>query len=318
MRRPAAKADWTGRRDAADGPAARRWHQVVRPCDTPAARVSLLGFACDAGVRRNLGRPGAAAGPAALRKALAPVAAHRLEAVDDLGDVACAGDALEQAQAEFGALAARVIGAGGTAIGLGGGHEIAFASWLGLRDALEAKGDGGAVAIVNFDAHFDLRADPVPNSGTPFRQILEDAAARGRRVEYLCLGVSRFSNTAALFARARALGARHVLDEDLRADRLETLRNELAGLLERAGHVYLTICLDAFPAAVAPGVSAPAALGVDAGLVERLVDVVTASGKLRIADVAELNPQFDIDARTARLAARLVARIAEAAAGRLS
>ena len=54
-----------------------------------------------------------------------------------------------------------------------------------------------------------------------------------------------------------------------------------------------------------------AALGIDPGLVERLVDVVTASGKLRVADVAELNPKFDIDSRTARLADRLIARIAE-------
>lgn len=314
MRRPASRADWTGRSDAADGPAARRWHQVVRPAGAADAGPCLLGLACDAGVRRNLGRAGAAAGPGALRKALAPLAAHRLRSICDLGDVTCIGDALEPAQAEFGAVAAAALGAGATPIGLGGGHEIAFASWLGLRDALEARGDAEPVAIVNFDAHFDLRGDALPSSGTPFRQILEDAAARGRRAEYLCLGVSRYSNTAALFERARSLGVRHVLDEDLRADRFEALRAEIEALLGRAGHVYLTLCLDAFPAAVAPGVSAPAALGVDPAVVERLVDVVTASGKLRIADVAELNPQFDVDARTARLAARLVARIAEAIA----
>jgi formiminoglutamase len=318
VRRAAARADWTGRSDPADGPAARRWHQLVTARDAPEARVCLLGFACDAGVRRNLGRPGAAAGPGALRKALAPLAAHRLDAVDDLGDVACVGDALEPAQAEFGELAARVLAAGSLAVGLGGGHEIAWASWLGLCGSLDARGDDGAVAVVNFDAHFDLRGDARPGSGTPFRQILEDAAARGRRVEYHCLGVSRFANTAALFARAQDLGVGHVLDEDLRADRFEALREDLEALLGRVGHVYLTVCLDAFPASVAPGVSAPAALGVDPALVERLIDVVTASGKLRIADVAELNPQFDIDARTARLAARLVARIAETAAGAIN
>ncbi len=315
MRRPVASADWTGRLDAADGPAARRWHQVVRPVASPGSSVSLLGFACDAGVRRNLGRAGSADGPGALRRALAPLAVHGLQAVDDLGDVACEGDELEAAQEEFGAAAAGVLRAGGVAIGLGGGHEIAYASWLALREALEARGDGGAVAVVNFDAHFDLRADARASSGTPFRQILEDAPARGQRVEYHCLGVSRFANTAALFERAKALGVHHVLDEDLRAERFEALKDGLEALLGRVGHVYLTICLDAFPASVAPGVSAPAALGVEPALVERLVDVVTASGRLRIADVAELNPRFDIDARTARLAARLVARIAEAVGG---
>jgi formiminoglutamase len=129
-------------------------------------------------------------------------------------------------------------------------------------------------------------------------------------VRYLCIGVSRFANTAALFNRAAALGVRWVLDEETRAERYDVLVREIGILAGEVDHLYLTICLDAFPAAVAPGVSAPAALGIDPGLVERLVDAACAAGKLRLADVAELNPSFDVDGRTARLAARLVARIA--------
>jgi formiminoglutamase len=311
MRRPVVRADWSGRTDAAEGERARRWHQVVRPRDIAAAPVALIGFACDAGVVRNQGRAGAITGPSALRKALANVPVHALAAVDDLGDVACAADALEQAQAEFGEVVSGVIGASGVPLGLGGGHEIAFGSYLGLQQALTAAGDNGPVGIVNFDAHFDLRAGERASSGTPFRQILEHAAANGRRVEYLCIGVSRFANTPALFERARSLGVRWVLDENTRADRHAALAGEVTGLLGRVRHVYLTVCLDAFPASVAPGVSAPAALGIDPGLVERLIDIVTASGTLRVADIAELNPKFDIDSRTARLAARLIARIAE-------
>jgi formiminoglutamase len=310
MRRPAVKADWSGRTDEADGERARRWHQVVCPRDVPGAAVSLLGFACDVGVTRNLGRAGAAAGPMALRKALAGVAVHGLAQVDDLGTVGCDGDALERAQAEFGEVVSTVVAAGGLPIGLGGGHEIAFASYLGLAGAVPA---GESVGIVNFDAHFDLRGGERASSGTPFRQILEHAAAAGRRAEYLCLGISRFANTAALFDRARALGVHWVEDGDCREDRLDALRGEVEALAARVDHLYLTVCLDVFPAAAAPGVSAPASLGVAPALVERLLDVVVSSGKLRVADVAELNPRQDIDARTARLAARLVARIAEGA-----
>lgn len=308
MRRPAVRADWSGRTDEADGARARRWHQVVRPRDVAIAPVALIGFACDAGVARNLGRPGAAAGPMAVRKALANVAVHRLAEVDDLGNVGCDGDALEAAQAEYGEVVAAAASAGSLPIGLGGGHEIAFGSYLGLAAALPP---GESLGIVNFDAHLDLRGGPRASSGTPFRQALEHASAAGRRAEYLCLGVSRFANTAALFDRARGLGARWVEDEDLVAERLPALREEIEALLARVDHAYLTVCLDVFPAAAAPGVSAPAALGVAPAVVEKLLDVVVASGKLRVADVAELNPRQDIDARTARLAARLVARIAE-------
>lgn len=311
MRRPAIREDWSGRIDEGEGDAARRWHQVVRTRDSAAAPVALIGFACDAGVVRNQGRAGAAAGPRALRQALGGLPAHAVQVVDDLGDVACAGDALEEAQAEYAAVVADAIRAQSLPLGQGGGHEMALASWLGLYRALESAGDGGAVGIVNFDAHFDLRAAARGTSGTPFRQILEHAAEHGRRVEYLCLGVSRFANTAALFNRAAALGVQWVLDEDVRADRFAELRQQVATLTGRVDHLYLTVCLDAFPAAVAPGVSAPAVLGIDPGIVERLIDVACESGKLRVADVAELNPEFDRDARTARLAARLLARIAE-------
>jgi formiminoglutamase len=91
-------------------------------------------------------------------------------------------------------------------------------------------------------------------------------------------------------------------------------RDALAEFIADVDHVYLTVCLDVLPAAVAPGVSAPAARGVPLGVVEPLVDVVVASGKLRVADVAEMNPRFDVDGRTAAVAARLVARIANGTA----
>ena len=60
---------WHGRADP-DGESGRRWHEIVRPfAEHPQAQVVILGFASDEGVCRNHGRPGAVAGPAALRRA---------------------------------------------------------------------------------------------------------------------------------------------------------------------------------------------------------------------------------------------------------
>lgn len=304
---------WSGRVDAADGARALRWHQVVRPRGREAAPVALLGFACDAGVARNSGRVGAADGPAALRRALANVAAQGLAAVDDLGDIGCIADGLEDAQDAYAAAAAAALSTGSLVIGLGGGHEIAWASYLALSRCLEDAGSGDAIGVVNFDAHFDLRGDARASSGTPFRQILEHGRQSGRSVGYHCLGISRFANTAALFDRARALGASWVEDLAMHGDP-GPAEAELDAFLARHPRIYLTVCLDVLPAAVAPGVSAPAALGVAPAAVERLVERVVRSGRLAIADVAELNPRFDQDDRTARVGARFVARIAGARA----
>ena len=53
----------------------------------PTPATALIGFASDAGVVRNLGRPGAAAGPATLRGALGTLALAADLGVTDLGDV---------------------------------------------------------------------------------------------------------------------------------------------------------------------------------------------------------------------------------------
>lgn len=304
---------WSGRVDALEGEAGRRWHEIIAPFAPAAATgaVVLAGFACDAGVARNGGRIGAAGGPEALRLALMNMPVHACERIMDAGDVVCTGDRLEAAQERFADHVAAALRAGAFPIGLGGGHEIAWGSFLGLaRHAASVTAGPGRIGIVNIDAHFDLRLAPQSNSGTPFRQIAEDCAARGWPFHYLCLGVSRYANTRALFRRAAQLGVTWRLDEDMGVEQLPALRQTVGEFIARVEHVYLTLCLDALPAAVAPGVSAPAARGIGLDVVEPLVDAVMGSGRVRVADVAELNPRHDIDGRTAAVAARLVARIA--------
>jgi formiminoglutamase len=311
---------WSGRVDAADGEAGRRWHQVVRPLDDASpAGVALLGFACDAGVRRNHGRPGAAAGPHELRRYASNLAWHgaKDERLHDAGDVACEDDRLEAAQASFAARLAHLQRQGHFTIGLGGGHEIAWATYQGLAQALDGDPRLQRLGIVNFDAHLDLRQPEAPGcgtSGTPFLQIAESRAAAGLPFRYLCLGASEAANTPALLARARALGTQVIFDVDAgERSTEETLR----GFIAESSAVYLTFCLDVLPPAVAPGVSAPSGLGVALHrAVALLRNVLEACGhgqpgsRLLAADVAELNPAHDADGRTARTAARLVYEMA--------
>ena len=302
---------WQGRVDAEEGEGGRRWHQLVRPLSAASQGVVLVGFACDAGVARNQGRVGAREGPRALRAMLANLPAHGLRELSDAGDVACDGDALEAAQAELSGVLDGLLERGLFPIVLGGGHEVAFGSFGGLARHLARQQPAPRIGVLNLDAHLDLRLGARASSGTPFRQIAEDCAARGWPFHYGCLGVSDFANTPALFERARRLGATWLRDEDMGETRLPRTLAWLDRFLAGVDHVYLTICLDVLPAAVAPGVSAPAAGGVPLAVVEAVIDRVAASAKLRLADVAELNPRLDIDGHTARVAARLVGRLAQ-------
>ena len=317
MKTVADMRNWQGRIDAEEGPAGRRWHQVMVPVEqlvTPA--LALLGFACDAGVARNHGRVGARAGPAALRPMLANLPVRDSMPLADAGDVCCVAshddDQLESAQQELAQAVAGLLAHGHRPVVLGGGHEMAFGSFSGLAQFLDKSGSSPRIGIVNLDAHFDLRQGGQATSGTPFRQIAEFCRARGWAFNYCCVGISVFANTQALFDRAVALDVRWLLDEELTAANAGHTENVLADFLGSVDHVYFTTCLDVLPSAVAPGVSAPAARGVPLEIIEPIIDMVAGSGKLRLADIAELNPQYDIDQRTARVAARLVARIAHA------
>ncbi|MFK2876696.1 formimidoylglutamase [Rhodanobacter hydrolyticus] len=303
---------WSGRVDLPESRATRRWHQWVRtpmPGATPG--VAVLGFASDEGVRRNGGRVGAAEGPAALRKMLSNLPQLDDTPLYDAGDVDVIDGDLEGAQSRYAAKLAALLDADHLPVGLGGGHEIAFATYQGL--ALHLGERRPRVAIVNFDAHFDLRRQDRASSGTPFLQAIEHAAAHGLPLDYCVLGISASANTRVLFDTADQLGVYYVRDDELGPLDLPARITQLQEKLADVDAIYLTFCLDALPHAMAPGVSAPSARGVAMDVVEPLLDAIAATGKLKVMDVAELSPPLDRDNVTARVAARLIHRVTHAA-----
>lgn len=311
VRSDAPPEPWTGRDD---GPGAEhlRWHRTVGPWpDDPAPGTpALIGFRSDEGVRRNRGRPGAVDGPVALRAALASLALppDGPSTVYDAGDVVVTGSDLEGAQQRLGAAVTAMLDHGHPVTVLGGGHEVAYGTYLGVAASAAARG-GARCGVLNLDAHFDLRADATPSSGTPFLQMARQEQALGRALRYAVVGIAQPSNTTALFGTAAELGVRHLLDDECRIANLPDVETFVGEFLATVDLVHLTIDLDVLPAAVAPGVSAPAAFGVPLEVVQHVCDLVARSGRLAVTDVAELNPVFDIDERTARTAARLVHRI---------
>jgi hypothetical protein len=172
-------------------------------------------------VRRNHGRVGAAEGPAALRAMLSNLPTLDDTPLYDAGDVDCADGDLEGAQARYAERLAALLDAGHFPVGLGGGHEIAFATYQGLARHLGKRRP--RVAIVNIDAHFDLRRQERGSSGTPFLQALEHAAALGLPLDYCVYGISAAANTRALFdtAALRHATCRMALDLEKRTWRAE-------------------------------------------------------------------------------------------------
>ena len=291
-------------------------HENIHPLDLAAGGIPeqprtapvLIGYACDEGVSRNLGRPGAKAGPQALRKALGkmPLLRGGVE-LWDAGDLACEKGGLEVLQQDFANHLGQLLKKGFFPLAVGGGHDIAYAHFMGLCNAFPPE---TRIGILNFDAHLDLR-QPLPrgHSGSPFLQAAVLCEEQGREFNYACLGVRRDANAQELWDRASSLGVLTVEREAMETSNIEEVLERISQFLEPLDVLYLTLDLDGFSSAFAPGVSAASPMGYSPDALIPCLDLILGSGKLKSMDIAELNPGHDRDGQTAVLAASLLHRV---------
>lgn len=312
--KPADLSLWKGRKDENLG-RPNYWYEMVKASSLeelkPSAnkQLAILGYAVDEGVKRNQGRVGAIDGPDAIRKMLAILPNHFQSPTDilDFGNVVCADEDLDATHGHLSMAVSQLLNQGAFPILLGGGHDIAYAHYAGIRQFLDGQEKNQTIGIINLDAHFDLRNNKNGNtSGTPFFQIAHDCKAKNQAFEYCCLGIQRSANTQTLFSTADELGVTYLENTEYTTEHWAEVKNCLNSFLQKVDQVYLTIDLDGFSSAYAPGVSAPSPMGFAPDIVLKTLDVLIESQKLISVDLAELSPKYDQDNATARLAARLV------------
>lgn len=325
MQTPFDSSIYQGRLEPFENERARYWYQHIAPFGGQS--VALVGFGCDQGVQRNQGRIGAKHAPDVIKAAFGKLSiGYDLQAaqIGDAGNVLCVdNDAigenlLENAQAAFSEKIASLVAQQVVPIGIGGGHEIAWASFKGLYDGLQVLEKQGKISknarigIINLDAHFDLRSDKYATSGTPFLQIAQFLQEQQQPFDYLTIGISEFANTASLFEKAENLGVQIVSESEcLRLD-FGAIEQRIQAFIDSVDAVYVTLDLDVLQAGFMPAVSAVNASGLSMDFVMRCLQSIIATGKVRLCDMAEFNPKFDIDGRGAKVAGRLLALMAGA------
>jgi len=305
---------WQGR---ADTPPASCFFQIMQMLNlledasvtTTQTTFALIGFRCDEGVRRNLGRIGAAEGPTALRQALArlPVQKQNFTCYD-AGNIVCLDGDLEASQHALGEVVSLLLQQGIKPIVIGGGHELAWGHYQGLIDAFPNTNLG----ILNFDAHFDMRPllpDGNGSSGSPFLQIAEAQLAAKNRLDYNCIGIQHTGNIRQLFETAKKYQTKVIYADELHQGQQEKCVDFVDRVIDQNEFVYVSLCLDVFAAAYAPGVSAIQPLGLFPWHIIPLIRQLASSGKVVSYDIAELAPRYDFDQCTAKLAANLVYEI---------
>lgn len=268
--------------------------------------VALLGYCCDIGVKRNQGRTGAVEGPDAIRKMMGGLSNHWDPSfkINDFGNLVCDGNGLETQQNETADAVSELLTKGYFPIVMGGGHDLAYPHFKGIRKVFAEK----SIGIINLDAHFDLREVGLQGtSGTPFLEIAQDETD----FQYCCLGIQKASNDSKLFQTAKKLKVTHLSNTEFTLSNWSMVQESLQRFMETIDLVYLSIDLDGFCSSIAPGVSAPSPMGFQPDVVLKTIALLAQSQKLVSADIVELNPRYDCDNATARLASRLIYQLME-------
>ncbi|MDA8196019.1 MAG: formimidoylglutamase [Actinomycetota bacterium] len=290
---------------------------VDRKYDDPplySGQPALVGYPFDIGVGRNNGRVGAKEGPEALRKALANLAWQGSSMVADLGDIISGQgeifadskyfdlkDEVESSQAALYSTVLAAINGGYFPVVLGGGHDLAAATTLAATvfSATENK----SCAILNFDAHFDLRRQSRANSGTGFLQAYEiNKKMSLDNYHYTAVGIAETSNTQLLFETAASIGAKFLIDRKVDVSG----RNFVDDIIKNFDSIYVSVDLDSIELSSMKAVSAPAAYGIALRTIEELLSSLVESHKVIGVDFAEFNPRLDDDSTSSRVAARLI------------
>jgi formiminoglutamase len=272
------------------------------PDDYAHSEIVILGCPQDEGVRRNKGREGAAKAPNAVREQfykLTPMNIRRR--IFDIGDTDVSGT-LEEVHDRHCEIVKKLLADGKRVIILGGGNDVSYPDGV----AMAATYTRDFWIGVNIDSHLDVRVDQPRNSGTPYRQLLDEGHLRP---DYFYeSGYQSHFCSPIYFNYIRDLGVNRISLELLRSRHEADLELKESIKLKFTAHsssmnTFFGFDMDAVRMADAPGTSAPSPLGLKAGEFIQLVKYAASLANTKIIEFTEVNPNFDIDNRTTKLVA---------------
>lgn len=281
-----------------------------KPEKTEAITFALVGFKCDEGVQRDLGRTGASEGPIAIRQRLAKLPLQRSDIeILDAGNIICTDHDLEASQQALAEVVAMLLEKNIIPIVLGGGHEVAWGEYQGIIKVYPKQ---RRLGIINFDAHFDMHSiypSRRGSSSTVFYQVAESHKAEDRHFDYNCIGIQHAGNIRHIFEVAKQYHTKLIYADELHQGQQEKCFDFIDRVIDENDIIYMTLSLDVFSPAFAPGVGSLQPLGLSPWHVIPLIRQIATSGKVVSYDIAEHVPRYDIDHRTAKLAAMMIYEI---------
>jgi formiminoglutamase len=272
--------------------------------------ICIVGYPDDEGIRLNGGRPGAALGPGAIRKALYKMTPSLSEPRNpvklfDCGDVDLSKNSLEHRHENARKTVSSLLKKESRVITLGGGHDYGYPDMAAFCEYVIEQ--NSRPVVVNFDAHLDVR--PVDkrglNSGTPFYRLLSEFEGK---VDFFEVGIQDWCNSREHLKWAKSKGAEILTLGEINSSGTtlgEVLQRRIFSKLNRNHRLALSVDIDGFTSAAAPGASQVFPVGLDAQQFLTVWQALHVQHRPQLASIYEVSPPFDPDESTARLAAIL-------------
>ncbi len=286
-----------------------RVKNIIKPgaSDRP-ADIGIIGVPFDKAVSLGGGREGAAHAPAKVREALKKYGTtfnieQKIDISDlnimDFGDVAVTED-IARTHERITAAVDSLLTEGTLPVVIGGGHDISIGTVRALSE-FHSREIGG----INIDAHFDVReiVDGKITSGTPFRRLLDMELLKGENFVEMGAHDNLNSRVYYEYLKSKKVSV-FTLSEVAAAGTAAAMQKALKIAGPRA--VFVSIDIDSVAQCFAPGCSAPDARGFSPEQIREFAFLAGASKAVKLLDIVEINPGFDVDNMTAGLGASII------------
>jgi len=276
----------------------------------------LIGFPYDEGALRNHGRAGSARGPDEFRKAFYKLTPTKHSLLQDAETrIFDAGNIKQKIKLEFAlsimeSAVQNLLKHGHIPIIIGGSHDLSYANFRGCHGAL------GNCGAVNIDSHLDVRDySKYISSGTAYRMLLDQETLMG--AFFVEFGIQEFANSREHLAYASKRAVQiFTLDKIHSQKNSEAFTKAYRIACHKTDNVYVSFDLDSVRSSDAPGVSAPTPTGLTAEEILECAFIAGTENKTAMIDICELNPNYDVDGHTAKLAAMIVSNFLAGIANR--
>ncbi len=192
---------------------------------------------------------------------------------------------------------------------IGGGHDYIYP----CVEAIKKVNPNRPLLIINIDPHLDTRVDEFYNSGTPFRQI--DQNAENENIELIQLGSHQFANVKSskkelAHIHQKILGFDEIKNQTNNFnDNLDFFQLYFNTALEKNPIVILSLDVDAIESSVMEAVSAVNHRGFPVKFVEDIFDYFKENQSTYFG-LYEYNPLYDnLSGKGARFLASLIYRL---------